>query len=57
MKTFRKIKPYTRAWESEANAIARSFAPTIAPCKNCGHPYFTPYICDTCDFDNSLDPS
>jgi hypothetical protein len=53
-KKIRKITPYTPAWEREANALARSYAPTMYPCKKCGHPVGHGYCCTGC---GDSDPS
>jgi len=42
----RKIKPHTRNWDKMANELARGFAPTIKPCKECGYPVITGYCCE-----------
>jgi hypothetical protein len=48
MSKIKKIKPYTKHWESMANQIARDFAPEIYPCKHCGNPTLTGYCCTRC---------
>jgi hypothetical protein len=43
----RKVKPYTRRWEAQANAIARSWV-NIKPCRDCGRPNVSGYCCNFC---------
>lgn len=50
----RKIKPYTLKWEKMANELARSWCPTVYPCKECGHPVVNGYCCGYC---GSTDPT
>jgi ribosomal protein L32 len=35
-------------FQSEANILARSFAPHARRCKECGHAYLEGYCCDFC---------
>ena len=51
----RKVKPYTAKWEREANALARNYAPSIYPCKKCGHPVLQTYACTFCGDMNPYD--
>ena len=48
MKKIKKIEPYTPQWERMANSLARDYAPTIKPCKECGHPVIDGYCCGFC---------
>jgi hypothetical protein len=43
----RKIKPYGKTWEREANNLARSWM-QIKPCKDCNHPVINGYCCSYC---------
>jgi hypothetical protein len=52
MKRLKKIKPYTRCWEQLANEVARTFAPEINPCANCGYPVVDGYCCNRCGTDD-----
>jgi hypothetical protein len=45
----RRMTPYTFKWEVLAGEVARAFAPAIRPCKDCGYPVITGYVCERCD--------
>lgn len=38
----------TNAWQRAADALARSFAPTVIPCERCGYPSMVGYVCHHC---------
>lgn len=44
----KKMEPYTPAWDAKANALARSYCPTIYPCHDCGAPVIRSYRCEFC---------
>ena len=44
----KKIDPFGRKWEKEANNLARDYCPPIYPCKKCGHPHISIYRCTFC---------
>lgn len=46
------MTPYTPEWERLANAEARSFAPEVRPCADCGGPYIKGYCCNRCGSHN-----
>lgn len=48
----RRMQPHTVAWERMANELARSFAPAIHPCADCGGPVIKGYCCTRCGSDN-----
>lgn len=50
----RKMKPYTPAWQREANRLAREWL-TIRACGLCGHPAVSGYVCRVCGGDDSVD--
>jgi hypothetical protein len=51
-----RYKYGTPAWEREANAMARGWAPNIHACKKCGSPCFNGYCCPYCQDNNPTDP-
>lgn len=53
----RKMRPFTRAWEREADELARSFAPEIYPCAKCGHPVLRGYCCGSCETGSPQTPA
>lgn len=44
----KKVEPYTPDWNDKANRLARSFAPRIKPCNDCGQPVVDGYCCNFC---------
>jgi len=51
MSTAKKTKkwdPDSPAWQTAANRLARSFAPTVYPCGDCNGPVISGYCCDHC---------
>jgi hypothetical protein len=51
-KKIKNIEPYTLKWEKMANQLARSWAPPIHPCRECGYPVLSGYCCGTCGSNN-----
>ena len=47
-----KMRPYSPAWERAADALARTFAPDILPCRACRQPVVTGYACTWCGNEN-----
>ena len=48
------MKADTREWEKQADILARSWAPPINPCVDCGGPVLSGYCCSRC---GSIDPN
>ncbi len=44
----KEMDPDSEEWESAANELARSFAPTIYPCQHCYGPVVKGYCCQRC---------
>lgn len=50
-KKTRKVIPFTKKWEKEADQLARSWCWNIRPCRKCGHPVHDGYCCSFCGSD------
>ena len=48
------MRVYGDKWQREASALARSFAPSVKACCECGNPVMDGYCCTAC---GSHDPS
>jgi hypothetical protein len=42
------ISRFSPEWEAHANSLARSFAPDIHACAECGYPAVDGYCCTFC---------
>lgn len=47
-KKITRMEPHTDEWNRMANSLARSFAPPIHICRDCGGPVIQGYCCTRC---------